>query len=161
MAALLIATTTQAVRAVIGVAEESGELPDQYFTDRQMVQALRIELYEWLPESLEALQASADAATDPYADAVKVWDAVRQAATYWCAAEVVRSGAVSLFQRMDDGDNKVLRQAFDPKVLFEEFIGRYSYYQGVALRTYSPSSSSSVFRFVRSASPTYDPVANV
>jgi hypothetical protein len=73
-------TDTDAIRAVVGVSEDSRELTDEYFTSRRVEGALRLELSTWLPATLAVLEGAADAASegDP---AILIWDAVQQAAT--------------------------------------------------------------------------------
>jgi len=52
-------TTTEAIRAMIGIDEASRELPDQLFIDLEIEDALRLEFGSWLPVTLDALLAGA------------------------------------------------------------------------------------------------------
>lgn len=152
-------TDTDAVRAVIGVSEASQEFTDSYFTARRMEGALRLELSSWLPATLEELEDAADAA-DEGADEILVWDAVQQAATYWCAFEVVKGAPIALFQKIEDGQNAVQRPVLNHKELLDLLSGSYMRYRDLALEVYNdetPTVASPTWLAGKST-PTFDPV---
>lgn len=155
---ILDVTTTEAIRAVIGVSVASAELPDSYFTDRNMAGALRLELSTWLPASLETLSDAA-AAADEGDPEILVWDATQQAATYWCAWEVIKSAPIALFQKISDGQNEVSRPTMKQKELLDLFSSSYMRYRDLALDLYGgevvPVSASWL---AGKAVPTFDPV---
>jgi chromosome condensin MukBEF complex kleisin-like MukF subunit len=152
-------TNTDAVRAVIGASEAAQELTDAYFAARRMEGALRLELSSWLPATLEELEDAADAA-DEGADEILVWDAVQQAATYWCAWEVVKSAPIALFQKLGDGQNEVQRPELNHKELLDLLSGSYMRYRDLALEVYNdetPTVASPTWLAGKST-PTFDPV---
>lgn len=156
-------TTTQAIRAVIGISEESGELPDQYFVDRRMGSALLLELVEWLPSSLSVMQAAADAAVDEYHDDALAWGAIQQASACWCGREIMKSGDLAFFSQSKDNDNMVVRSKFDQDKQVAHLDAQYSRYRSLALKFLGidapvTSTTSGLFG---AAKPDYDPVANV
>lgn len=155
---ILGVTTTEAIRAVIGVSASSGELPDSYFTDRNMTGALRLELSTWLPATLETLSDAASAADEGDPE-ILVWDAVQQAAAYYCAWECIKSAPIALFQKIGDGQNEVSRPIMNQKELLDLFSSSYMKYRDLALDAYSgevvPVSASWLSG---KSSPTFDPV---
>lgn len=152
-------TNTDAVRATIGVSEASQELPDAYFTDRRMEGALRLELSTWLPATLEAIEDAADAA-DEGADEILVWDAVQQAAAYWCAWEIVKTAPIALFQKISDGQNETTRPVLKQKELLDLLAGSYMRYRDVALDLYAggPATAASATWLAGKSTPIFDPV---
>jgi hypothetical protein len=152
-------TDTDAIRAVVGVSEDSRELTDEYFTSRRVEGALRLELSRWLPATLEVLEDAADAA-DEGDDAILIWDAVQQAATYWCAWEVLKSAPVALFQQISDGQNEVKRPELKHKELLDLLFSSYSGYKGLAVDLFSPTTATTYTAswLAGKSSPSFDPV---
>ncbi|NCC30974.1 MAG: hypothetical protein EOM24_02995, partial [Chloroflexia bacterium] len=60
MISILDLTSSDAVRAAIGIDEASGELDDQVFTDLRIADMLRLELAGWLPDTVEKIQDGAE-----------------------------------------------------------------------------------------------------
>lgn len=151
-------TNTDAVRATIGVSEAAQELPDEYFVARRMEGALRLELSSWIPDTLEALEDAADAAEDG-ADEILVWDAMQQAATYWCAWEVVKSAPLALFQKLEDGQNGVTRPVLKQKELLDILSSSYMRYRDLAVEGYNGATTTSSPTWLAGKStPSFDPV---
>lgn len=150
-------TTTEAVRAVIGVSEEHNEFPDQYFIDRELDRALLLEFVPWIPGSISSLSSAANEAPSGSQDAL-LWWAIRQAATYWCAWACLNNAGTALFYSLEDGQNKVVRPKVNYKELANEFLGAYYKYKEQALDLVGSVSSSSVSWAAGVSSPLYDPV---
>jgi len=150
-------TNTDAIRAVIGVGEDANELPDSYFLARKMEGALRLELSTWLPETLEYLQESASTALEGDTE-VLVWDAVQQAAGYWCAWQVCRTAPIALFQRLSDGQNQVQRTQFNLEELLEQLRGGYLENRDRVLDLSNVAPTANTAWMFGIASPTFDPV---
>ena len=93
---LLSVTTTEAVRALIGIDEASQELPDQLFTDFEIEDALQLELGTWLPVPLSTVIAGGDG-TGGAADLAYL--ALRSASKAWCAWQVLQAGEISIAQK--------------------------------------------------------------
>ena len=155
---LLGVTSTETIRAVLGVAEAANELPDSYFTDRNMVGALRLELSSWLPASLEVLSDAASAADEGDPE-ILVWDAVQQAAAYWCAWECTKTAPMALFQSLEDGNNKVVRPIIKQKELLDLLLGSYTTYRDQALDKYSGKVAIVTAPWLSGKStPSFDPI---
>jgi chromosome condensin MukBEF complex kleisin-like MukF subunit len=156
---ILTVTTTDAVRATLGVSELAQEMPDAYFTSRNIAAALRLELSTWLPATLEELEDAADAA-DEGDDAILVWDAVQLASTYWCAWEVAKTAPIALFQKLEDGQNAVQRPVWDQKALLDMLANGYTTYRDKALEVYTETTPAAATAswLAGVSSPTFDPV---
>jgi hypothetical protein len=152
-------TNTDAIRATIGVSEASKEIQDQYLVDRRIEGALRVELSSWLPATLEELEDAADAA-DEGDQAILVWDAIQQAATYWCAYEVMKMAPIALFQKIGDGQNEIQRPELKHKELLDLLSSSYMRYRDLALGIYN-AETATVARptwLSGKSVPTFDPV---
>jgi chromosome condensin MukBEF complex kleisin-like MukF subunit len=156
---ILTVTTSDAVRATLGVSELAQELPDAYFASRNIAAALRLELSTWLPATLEELEDAADAA-DEGDDAILVWDAVQLASTYWCAWEVAKTAPIALFQKLEDGQNSVARPTWDQQELLAVLANSYALYRDKALEVYTDTTpTTATASWLAGVSrPTFDPV---
>jgi len=151
-------TNTDAIRATIGVSEASQEMPDEYFAARRMEGALRLEMSAWLPATLEELEDAADAADDGDSE-ILTWDAVQQAATYWCAWQIVKSAPLALFQKLSDGQNETVRPALNQKDLLDLFSSSYMRYRDLAVEGYNgEAAAASPDWLIGRSAPTFNPV---
>ena len=159
MISVTSATSSDAIRAVLGVDPSSGELPDTYFTDRGMAAELRLELDSWLPATLLALQAAAIAAGSESREE-RTWHAVKQAAAYWCASRVAATGHLAFFQALEDGQNTVSRPALKIADLAASLLSSYQSYRGMALSYYSGTTAAtySPSWMFGTSKPTFDPI---
>jgi hypothetical protein len=161
MISILDLTTSDAVRAAIGIDEASGELDDQVFTDLRIADMLRLELAGWLPDTIEEIQADALMVLDDSDAAALALVALQSAATYWCAATFLLSGEISFATRQEDGQNRSVRQDFDADKLLEKLQSRYAYYKGKVTELLMPTATATLTNwFAGKATPTYDPVTN-
>ena len=155
---ILGVTTTETIRAVIGVSDPANELPDSYFTDRNITGALRLELSTWLPASIETLSDAASAADEGDPE-ILVWDAVQQAAAYWCAWEVTKTAPIALFQKIEDGQNAITRPTMKQKELLDLLRGSYTSYRDLALDVYTGAVVVVTASWLSGkATPSFDPV---
>jgi hypothetical protein len=150
-------TTTAAVRALIGIDEASGELPDSLFTDHEISDGLRLELATWLPVSLATVIAGGDGTGD---DGDLAYISLRQAAKAWCAVTLLQAGEISLAQRHEDGQNKFARQTFDMQAVLERLGGLYARYRELCLLYLGQTVVASTSWLVGSSVPAYDPVTD-
>ena len=91
---------TGAGRALVGVDEASGELPDQLVVDWEIEDALRLELGTWLPATLSSILAGGDGTSSP---ADLTYLALRNAGRAWCAWQVLQVGEISIAQKHEAG----------------------------------------------------------
>ncbi len=154
---LLGVTTTEAVRALIGIDEASGELPDQLFVDWEIEDALRLELGTWLPATLSSILAGGDGTSSP---ADLTYLALRNAGRAWCAWQVLQVGEISIAQKHEDGQNAFSRQAFRFDDLLLRLGALYSKYRDLCLVYAGQTATSSTSWLAGKSSPTYDPVTN-
>ena len=155
---ILGVTTTETIRAVIGVSDPANELPDSYFTDRNMTGALRLELSTWLPASIETLSDAASAADEGDPE-ILVWDAVQQAAAHWAAWEVVKTAPIALFQKIGDGQNELIRPTLNHKELLDLLLKGYISYRDLALEVYGGAVVVVTASWLSGKStPSFDPV---
>ena len=154
---LLSVTTTEAVRAMIGIDEASQELPDQLFTDFEIEDALQLELGTWLPVSLSTVLTGGDGSGS---SADLVYLALRNASKAWCAWQVLQAGEISIAQKHEDGQNAVSRQTFKLEELLLRLGGLYSKYRALCLLYLGQTVTSSTSWLAGISSPAYDPVTN-
>ena len=156
---ILTVTTSDAVRATLGVSDLAQEMPDGYFASRNIASALRLELSSWLPATLEELEDAADAA-DEGDDAILVWDAVQLASTYWCAWEVAKTAPIALFQKMGDVQNEIQRPVWKQEELLAVLANGYALYRDKALEVYTDATpTTATASWLAGVSrPTTDPV---
>lgn len=158
---ILTLTNSDAVRAAIGVSDESNELPDQTLIDLGIADLLLLELSEWLPVSIVEVETAASQSNDETSRAGLAYLALKASATYYCASVVLEAGELSFVERYEDGQNKFKRQTTDMQKVLDRVRGKYLYYKQQAL-TYLESTAevfSTSWMIGRSA-PNYDPVTN-
>lgn len=155
---LLNVTTTEAVRALIGIDEASQELPDELFTAFEIEDALQLELGTWLPVSLTTVLAGGDGSGSA---ADLAYLALRSACKAWCAWQVLQAGEISIAMKHEDGQNAVTRQSFQMEQLLQRLGGLYSKYRDLCLSYLGQTVTSSTSWLAGISSPSYDPVTNV
>jgi hypothetical protein len=158
---ILTLTTSGAVRAAIGISDESNELPDQTLVDLGIADLLRLELAEWLPVTIVEVETAASQSDDETSRAGLAYLALKASATYYCASVVLEAGELSFVERYEDGQNKMKRLTADMQKLRDRVAAKYLYYKQQAL-TYleSPAEVFSTSWMVGRSAPSYDPVTN-
>jgi hypothetical protein len=158
---ILTLTSSEAVRAVIGVSDDSGELQDQTLIDLRIADLLLLELSTWLPKTVIEIETEASASDDETSRASLAYLALKAAATYYCASVVLESGELSFVERYEDGQNKMKRQAFEVSKLHDRLMGKYlDYKQQVLTYTESEAEIFSTRWMAGRSTPSYDPVTN-
>lgn len=155
---LLSVTTTEAVRALIGIDEASQELPDALFTAFEIEDALQLELGTWLPVPLTTVLAGGDGSGNA---SDLAYLALRNACKAWCAWQVLQAGEISIAMKHEDGQNAVTRQSFQMEQLLQRLGGLYSKYRDLCLTYLGQTATSSTSWLAGKSSPAYDPVTNV
>ena len=158
MSVILELTDTYAVRAAIGVSEESGELDDSVFSDLDISNLLKVELIGWLP-NYKSIRDDPLAKLEDTTEELKFL-LLKGFSTYWCAYTMSLSSDVSFALRHEDGQNKMIRQTRDVEELLNRLLTQALQYKSRLLAIISPPPSLLANWFVGSASPNYDPVTN-
>jgi hypothetical protein len=158
MIQILNLTNSDAVRAALGISEDSKELEDYVLQELRLDRLLKIELSTWLPTYKEI-------AEDPLAEVEDTTEELRLFllqgyATYWCAYTMMMTGEVSFALRHEDGQNKMIRQTYDVEELLNRLLTRALQYKSQLLSLISPSPAALVNWFIGSAQPNYDPITN-
>lgn len=112
-------TTSGAIRAVLGVGEEGGELDDQVFVAHELEGDILLELNGWLPQPLETLATSED---------TMVLLALKACAKYTGALLLLPSLDTATASKQSDGQDEFQRQTRNlvrMKKDLEEILGRY------------------------------------
>jgi hypothetical protein len=158
---ILTLTNSDAVRAALGISDESSELPDQTLEDLRIGELLLLELSEWLPVSITEVETAASQSDDETSRAGLAYLALKASATYYCASVVLEAGELSFAERYEDGQNKMKRQTADIQKVLDRVVGRYQYYkQHVLTYLESPAEVFSTSWMVGRSTPNYDPVTN-
>ncbi|NCC41402.1 MAG: hypothetical protein EOM21_18645 [Gammaproteobacteria bacterium] len=158
MTSILGLTDTDAVRAAIGIAEESGELDDEVFSDLGIGNLLKLELADWLPD-YKSIRDDPLAEIEDTAEELKLL-LLQGFSTYWCAYTMSLSSDISFALRQEDGQNKMIRQTRDVEELLNRLLTRALQYKSRLLAILSPPPTLLTNWFVGSAAPNYDPVTN-
>jgi hypothetical protein len=157
---ILNLTTTQAVRAAVGISGESGELEDQVFVDLDVPSLLRLELSSWIPAPVSEIEAAAFSAADETEPEALAYAALRAASTYYCAILVMESAEISFAERHEDGQNKLKRQAHDTQEILTRLRVRYAGFQQQVLDYLEAPTTASTSWMIGRSVPAYDPVTN-
>lgn len=152
---------TASIRAAVGVSEDQDELPDSYFQDLGIASILALELSTWIPSttSVSAIVSAGQTAAEGTV-AWKAYEALKNAAKFYCAWVVLQNRDISLFQRLEDGSNRIIRPVGDSERLLNSMLGFYNRYKAMVLDALSSATTLSVTWFAGSASPTFNPVTN-
>lgn len=145
---LLSLTTTEAIRATLGISADTLELEDQVFEDLEIEDALEIELNVWLPSPVLTMFSSATA------DQMKL---LKQAARYTGALLLLPQLLTMTASKQSDGQNEFQRQDRDVLQLKKELEGKLSQYKNLLLDALSVVSVKTYTLFGR-ASPDFDPI---
>jgi len=159
MAYILTLTTTEAVRAAIGIAEDSGELDDEVFIDLSIEEMLSVWVYSWLTVTIASVKSGNDSASEENDSRVIAWKALTSAATYYCAYLIVLSAPISFAERNEDSNNKMKRPSYDPDKLAQQFLNQANFFKGVCSEKVAQVAVA-VPAFIGISSPSYDPVTN-
>jgi hypothetical protein len=158
MISILGLTDSNAIRAAIGVAEESGELNDSVFVDLGLSDQLKLELLGWLP-TYRAIMDDPLARTEETTEELKRL-LLEGFSTYWCAYTMMMTAEISFALRHEDGQNKMIRQTRETEEILNRLLTRALQYKSRLLALISPPPTLLTNWFAGSAPPNYDPVTN-
>ena len=150
-------TTTQAIRAVLGVSEDSDELPDQIFTDLEISDQIELLIEEWLPVTILSIIPDPVPPETEVVVTTRVGKALKACAKYTGALILIPSLTTATASMLSDGQDQFKRQDRDLKALEEALRRALEDMKKVVLDElaedyeYSPA-------FFGSAAPTFDPV---
>lgn len=145
---LLSLTTTEAIRATLGISADTLELEDQVFEDLEIEDALEVELNVWLPDPVATMISSASL------DQLKL---LRQAARYTGSLLLLPALLTMTASKQSDGQNEFQRQDRDILLLKRELEGKLNQYRNLLLDALSVTTVKTFTLFGR-ASPSFDPV---
>ena len=139
-------TTTQAIRAVLGVSEDSDELPDQVFIDLEISDQIELLIEQWLPVTISSISLSSTTGK-----------ALRACAKYTGALILLPSLTTATAALLSDGQDQFRRQDRDLKALEEALRRNLEDMQKIVLDELVTDYESTP-TFFGSAAPTFDPV---
>ena len=148
---LLGLTTSEAIRAALGVSDQADELPDEVFTNHEMEDELDLLLSQWLLDAASTTILSVQSSGNQTASL-----ALRQCAKYMGALLMVPSLATSTASKLSDGQDEFQREKRDLQQLtrdLEKLLGKYQAMVGDALGATAAS-----FSIMGISSPPFDPV---
>lgn len=146
---ILNLTTTQAVRAVLGLSAEADELGDAVFSDVGIEDELELSLSSWLPVAYTTILVSGTSTQI---------QALRICAKYSAALIVLPSLMHAVALKQGDGQNEFQRNPQDIKQLQQSLEAALGKYQQMLLLSISPESVSAYPTWVGRAVPAFDPV---
>lgn len=147
-------TTTQAIRAAIGVTDN--EFSDEDIENRLIGLELLAELDMWLPT--HATIKSEGEAASPTAEQTAKWRNLQLYSMYFSGFLLLNTGGLGVPQLISDGKSEIRRkQKMDEAIVRDACWSRAQVYRQ---RLVGSSSSSTAFVGPVSAEPDYDPVTN-
>lgn len=144
-------TTTEAIRATLGVSEDSLELPDEVFENHEIEDEIELNLVSWLPVDMTTILSGGDPL------AIK---RLRACAKYIGALLLLPSLTTSTASKQSDGQDEFQRQPRDLALMkenLEELLARYQ----TALVDSLVTTPTTVFSIMGRSSPSYDPVTGL
>lgn len=147
---ILSLTTTEAIRALLGVALETAELEDQVFDDLEISDGIELDLLSWLP-------ASQPIATILSSGSPVAKKALRACAKYIGALLFLPALVTATAKQQKDGQDEFQRQDRDWRLLREQLEAGLAKYKTQLLSEVSPGTATTVSWFGR-ARPDFDPV---
>ena len=143
MADITVYTTTQAVRAALGVT--TSEVPDVFLVDQNLDAALILDLDAWLPDR--------SAVTGAQASALKLY-------SMWFVAAYLAEMTLAFPQKISDGKADMRRfTELDLEAIAETAKANRDKFKGLLLPDESEDASYGYVAAV-AASPAYDPITN-
>lgn len=153
MGTSILYTSTDAIRAVVGVTEK--EVPDAMITDQQLEMLLKTALYGWLPTySTVYSDGTAETATG---EQEYMKDLLVSYCMFFGGVRIVEM-ILALRESVGDGKSEVTRFDINFGELLSTLKGRMEEAQATLKEVLNPTSGSSPYFGV--ATPNYDPVSN-
>jgi len=156
MSDILSLTTTEAVRATLGLDES--ELPDSTIDDFDLETVLDLEILntECITDSVRDIIIAGKPPTAAN-NLRRRYMSLKEFARYFCAYTVAQSGDMSMFSKISDGQNELQRATPDINKIAMRLLGEANRHRANVCDTYSTSTSDTSGLF-GVASPDYDPV---
>lgn len=146
-------TTSEAIRAVLGVSEDSQELPDSVFEDMELDIEIELQMETWMLEMANTSVAVA-LSTGP----ARVRTAIPLCAKYLGALILLPSLLTATASKLSDGQDEFQRQDRDPDQLRRDLQALLSKYQGVILEALEATTTTLPFQVIGRSIPNYDPI---
>lgn len=143
---ILSLTTTEAVRALLGIDSKADELPDEVFSALGIDDLVQLSLERWLPVTFSVALSGSDAALRSLSACV----------LYQAALLMLPSLRHAAANKLGDGQNEFQRQPRDFAALRDELEQLLARYQQAFLAT-QPSSTTAITWF-SAVAPATDPV---
>jgi hypothetical protein len=145
-------TTTQAIRAVLGVAEEGDELNDQVFIDFGIEDEIILNLDLWLQSEANSTFAAVEGGTNDTA-----FSALTLCTKYLGALLILPSLATATAKKLSDGQDEFQRQDRDIPAIRHDLERQLQRYQAYVLNALSVTPTST-FTLMGRSSPATDPI---
>ena len=146
-------TTSEAIRAVLGVSNDSQELPDSVFTDHELEVEIELHLESWLSEA-----ANTDVTTVLSTGAARARTAIPLCAKYIGALLLLPSLTTATASKLSDGQDEFTRQDRDIRKMQEDLQAMLHKYQGLILDALDATATALPFQVIGRAIPNYDPI---
>ena len=147
-------TTTEAVRAVLGISADSHELDDQVFEDHEIEAELEFSLDLWLADS-----ASTNITTIVTSGTNKAKTALGLITKYLAALLILPSLSSATAKTISDGQDEFTRQDRDFAQLKADLQAKLALYQKALLTEILPTAAPvTTFSVIGKSVPTYDPI---
>lgn len=146
-------TTSEAIRAVLGVSNDSQELPDEVFTDHDLEVEIELHLESWLEEA-----ANTDVTTVLSSAPARARTALTLCAKYIGALLLIPSLLTSTAGKLSDGQDEFIRQPRDIEKMQEDLQALLHKYQGIILDALEAERLALPFQIIGRAIPNYDPI---
>lgn len=153
MGTSILYTSTDAIRAVVGVTEK--EVSDAMITDQQLEMQIKTALYGWLPTYPTVYsEGTSDTATD---EQEYRKDLLISYCMFFGGVRIVEM-ILALRESVGDGKSEVTRFDLNFGELLSTLKGRLDDAQAALKEAVNPSSGGTAY--FGSATPDYDPVTN-
>lgn len=149
-------TTSEAIRAVLGVSGDSQELPDSVFTDHELEDEIELHLESWLDET-----ANTDVSTVMASGPARARTALPLCAKYLGALLLLPSLTTATASKLSDGQDEFTRQDRDIRKMQEDLQAMLHKYQGLILDALEATATALPFQIIGRAAPNYDPITGV
>ncbi len=149
-------TTTEAIRALLGISESGHELDDQVFTDLDIETELTFSLDLWLTEA-----AATDVNTVLLTGTIKAVSALSLCAKYLGALLLIPSLSSATAKMLSDGQDEFQRQDRDFLQMSKDFQAKLGMYQAALLSALAVTANTTTFAVMGRAIPNFDPVTGI
>jgi hypothetical protein len=146
-------TTSEAIRAVLGVSEDSQELPDSVFTDMELETEIELQMETWLLEV-----ANTSVVNVLSTGSARARTAIPLCAKYLGALILLPSLLTATASKLSDGQDEFQRQDRDIDNLRRDLQAMLGKYQGIILEALEATASALPFQVIGRAIPNYDPI---